>query len=258
MGTITKALTLLELFSPARPELGLTECARLAGRDKATTHRHLIELEQNGFLEQNAATKAYRLGPAILRLAGVREETFPARTALRPVADDLANAVGELVHISLVQGDTLSPLVYSDPQRHSTRVAYDPSERLPLHATSSGMAVLAFAPLLLAERVLTADLARFTDQTITDPARLRTILDEIRLSGISSLAQSFDSEVVSQAAPVFGPDAAVMGAISIAVPVVRASDDKFAGIVEALRTGVRRATEAVGGVVPERHANLWA
>ena len=73
MGTITKALELLNLFSRTKPEIGLMEFARLSGRDKATVHRHLTELEENGFVEQHPQTRAYRLGPAILRLTAVRE-----------------------------------------------------------------------------------------------------------------------------------------------------------------------------------------
>jgi len=81
MGTISKALDLLGHFSSTRSQIGLTEFVTLTRRDKATVHRHLSELEQNGFLEQHPQTRAYRLGPALLRLAAVREAAFPMRAA---------------------------------------------------------------------------------------------------------------------------------------------------------------------------------
>ena len=90
MGTITKALDLLTHFSAARPEIGLSQFVRLSGRDKATVHRHLTELEANGYLEQNPVSRAYRLGPALLRLAAVREAASPTRDLLRPIVADLA------------------------------------------------------------------------------------------------------------------------------------------------------------------------
>ena len=103
MGTITKALELLNFFSRSRPEIGLGEFVRLSGRDKATVHRHLVELEANGFLDQHPDTRAYRLGPALLRLSGVREITHPVRSVLRPIVTQMADDLGELVHVSLIQ-----------------------------------------------------------------------------------------------------------------------------------------------------------
>ena len=64
MGTITKALTLLNLFSANRTEMGLAEIVRLSGRDKATVHRHLVELQENGFLEQHPVTFSCRRASA--------------------------------------------------------------------------------------------------------------------------------------------------------------------------------------------------
>ncbi|WP_238367357.1 IclR family transcriptional regulator [Mesobacterium pallidum] len=257
MGTITKALEMLDHFSRHRPELGLADFVRLTGRDKATVHRHLVELAANGFLEQDEGSRAYRLGPAILRLAGVRERTHPARSVLRPVVQALAEELGELVHMSILQGELLSPLVHADPFAHGTQVHFDEAEMLPLHATSSGLAVLAFGDPAWAEGILAAPLPRFTDNTETDPARLRAMIAATQASGIAALDRAFDGEVVSQGVPVFGPDARVFGALSVAVPRVRAGAAKSTEIAAALRRGCVVATRALGGQVPEAHRALW-
>ena len=115
MGTITKALSLLNQFSRQRPEIGLIEMTKITGRDKATVHRHLSELTENGFLEQNAVSRLYRLGPAILRLASVRETNHPIRRILRPIVEEAAETIGELAHFSLLQGDILSPVFHHEP-----------------------------------------------------------------------------------------------------------------------------------------------
>ena len=69
MSTVTKALELLNYFSSETPELGLSEFARAAARDKATVYRHLSALEKSGFIEKNPRTSHYRLGPAVLAQA---------------------------------------------------------------------------------------------------------------------------------------------------------------------------------------------
>ena len=89
MGTITKALTLLTHFSSGRGEIGLANFVRLSGGDKATVRRHLVELEKNGFLEQHPEARGYRLGPAVLRLASVREKHLPIRSTIKPIVSQI-------------------------------------------------------------------------------------------------------------------------------------------------------------------------
>ena len=59
MGTVTKALTLLDHFTLARPLIGLSEVARLAGVNKATAFRLLSELQSAGFVEQAGSAREY-------------------------------------------------------------------------------------------------------------------------------------------------------------------------------------------------------
>ncbi|QFT59578.1 HTH-type transcriptional regulator KipR [Sulfitobacter sp. THAF37] len=251
MGTITKALELLDHFTKARSEIGLGDFVRLTGRDKATVHRHLTELEQNGFLEQDAISRAYRLGPALLRLTAVREAAFPVRRLLRPIVTELAEDIGELAHASLLQGDMLSSVFHFDPLRHGTQVSFDAAEMLPLHATSSGLAVLAFSGAEMTDRVLGQTLPAMTDKTITDPDVLRDLLEEVRGTGISQLDSAFDTEVTSQGAPLFGLHGRVIGALSVAVPRVRATPRMMAHITPRLRAAAHAATQSLGGRYPD-------
>ncbi len=250
MGTITKALELMSLFTPDRTEIGLGEFARLANRDKATVHRHLSELEGSGFLEQNPATRAYRLGPALLRLAALREASFPMAKLLRPMVVDLSETVGELVHVSLLQGHALSPLVHSDPKVHGTQVHFDPSEMLPLHATASGLSVLAFLPPDQREKVLSRPLSIHTSKTRTEPDYLQAILASVRDRGICVTDGLFDEEVASIGAPLFGEEGHVIGAVAIAAPRVRATPDRLRNFTDRLRSTAIAASGSLGGTYP--------
>ena len=79
MGTVGKALDLLDLFTRGQPQLGLSQLARASGLNKATCHRLLTELESRGLLEQTGPAREYRLGPATLRLSliHISEPTRP-------------------------------------------------------------------------------------------------------------------------------------------------------------------------------------
>ena len=179
------------------------------------------------------------------------------RSAVRPIVQALSRTVGELAHVSLVQGDLLSPLVHADPLAHGVQVHFDEAELLPLHATASGLAVLAFAKPAFTDAVLAGPLPALTGQTPTDPARLRALLAEVRDTGIALLDRGFDAEVTSQGAPVFGASGQVIGALSIAIPAMRATADRMQAIRPALCDAAVRVTHAVGGHLPEAHAAKW-
>ncbi len=258
MGTITKALELLNYFSISTPEIGLAEFVKRSGRDKATVHRHLTELAENGFLEQHPTTRAYRLGPAILRLTSVREATHPMRRVVMPIVEKLSEEVGELMHMSLFERDHLSPVCHADPRRHGIQVHFDEAELLPLHATSSGMAYLAFADGTLVRKVLSRKLKAYTKHTVTEPDQIRRQIENARASGFGLVAQGFDYDVTSQAVPVFGPDGNAIGAIAVAVPNVRFTTEKSLEIRKTLLRAFQQINHSIGGVVPSQYAQLWS
>lgn len=107
MQTVDKALSLLNLFSERRAAIGLSELSRLSGFNKATVRRFLIALEKHGFVEQDATSRAYRLGPALLRLARVREAVSPVTSIVQPILEGLVAELGETAHFSLYAGGSL-------------------------------------------------------------------------------------------------------------------------------------------------------
>ena len=257
MGTITKALNLLNYFSAEHIGIGLTQFVKLTGSDKATVHRHLVELEQNGFLEQDPVTRAYQLGPAILRLSAVRETTRPLRATVRPIIRSCADEIGELMHFSVLQGKRLSGVYFYDPKVHGTRVSFDGSGLYPLHATASGQAFLAYADKAFVDEYLSTDLTKFNELTVTDPAELRKIIQGIYQKGHSSSRGAYDSEVASHAVPVFGTGGRLIGALSLAIPVSRYSEDIVPDIVSALHRGTVQITNSIGGSFPPELAGKW-
>ena len=52
MGTVSKALELLNLFTRQRPLIGVSDLARLAELNKATCYRLVTELCDFGLVEQ--------------------------------------------------------------------------------------------------------------------------------------------------------------------------------------------------------------
>lgn len=257
MGTVTKALELMNLFTRARPLIGLSELARLAGVNKATCHRMMTELADFGLVEQIGTGREYRLGPAVLRFATLREAQVPMRDAAMPVLQDLAQETGETAHLSILTGGVLRPLSHAYSTAHITKVTMEDAEILPFHATSSGMAVLAFQPEPFQSEILAAPLARLTATTETDVAALRARLSGVAATGIAESAGGYESEVASMAVPLFDSLARCSGALSVAALASRLTPHQRDRIRLALIRAGTKITKSWGGSLPPAIATLW-
>lgn len=256
MSSASKALELLSYFSADRPRIGLSQLCRLAHRDKATTYRHLQALEVAGFVEQDPGTKQYRLGPALIQLAQVREETVPRKEGAQQALAALATETGETAHISILSGTTLYGLASCESPMHGARAVIDIST-FPLHATASGIAALAFGPHTLMDVAVT-NLAAFTDKTPSTPAALQAQVDAARDSGFGCGNQSFETEICGVSAPVFDQSGAFAASVAVASVASRFSPK----LEHTIKTNLVKASHTItrnwGGRLPPKLEILWA
>lgn len=257
MGTIAKALELLDLFTRAQPLIGLSELSRLAKLNKATCYRMVTELADFGLVEQVGSSREYRLGPAVLRLSALREAQVPTRDAAMPVLYALAQSTGETAHLSLLTGQLLRPLAFAYSARHITKVTMEDTTNLPFHATSSGLAVLAFQPNAFQDAVLSAPLAKLTGHTETNRSALRVRLGQIRHHGIAHSIGGYEAEVNSMAVPLFDALGLCSGAVAVAAVGSRMTEAQRGLIQTALIRAGSKITALWGGSVPAEVALLW-
>lgn len=256
MSSAEKALTLLSHFSTARPEIGLSQMCRIAGRDKATTYRHLQALETAGFVEQNPATKHYRLGPAVMQLAQVREATVPRKDGAKAALTALADATGETAHVTVLSGTTLYALCECESPHHGIRAVIDINV-FPLHATASGLCSVAFGGAALLKAAV-ENLECFTDTTPTTETELVDLVDSVRSTGFGHADQSFEAEIQGFAAPVFDHTGYLAGAVAVAGVASRVTSDLERTIKSELILAAREITRNWGGTIPAEVEAAWA
>lgn len=256
MSSAAKALTLLSYFSTTRPEIGLSQLCRIAGRDKATTYRHLQALETAGFIEQNPLTKHYRLGPVVMHLAQIREATVPRKEAAKPVLEALANATGETAHVTVLSGTTVYALNDYESPHHGTRAVID-INTFPLHATASGLCALAFGDAKLWETAV-SKLEGFTTTTPTTESDLLALIDGVRKSGFGHSDQSYEDEIQGIAAPVFDHTGHLAGAVAVACVASRLTPDLEQTINSELIIAAREISRSWGGTIPAHIEAAWA
>ena len=222
--SLAKALHVLECFQNDRPELGVTEIARMLDLQKSTVHNIVSTYEDLGYLRQNQETGKYQLGVKLLQFSYIINNHMGFRKFFLPYLQEIANKVNEIVYFGIPhEGDVL----YIDSQVPAGTMAARNilGEHAPMYCTGLGKAMLAFLPVETRERFMDRPLTPFTENTITTREALRADLEQIRMRGYSIDNMEHEYGVTCLALPIFGADRRVVGAVSVSAPSLRFTED---------------------------------
>ncbi len=239
---IERAVAILGAFSAEEPELGVSELAARLGLHKSTVHRFVVNLEAAGFLERTRTTARYRLGLRIFELGGLVLKQMNLWEEALPYLEGLVSESGETGHLAVLAG---GEAVYIEKveARRSLRIPSAIGRGYPAHATSLGKVLLAnlddagAVDDLIAER----GLAKFAPNTITDPDRLRTELQEVRERGYAVDDEEYEEGLRCIGAPIVGHTGQVVAAIGMGGPVTRVTPER----VEELGSLVMEAADGL-------------
>ncbi|MCH8277850.1 MAG: IclR family transcriptional regulator [Proteobacteria bacterium] len=220
-----RAIRLLKLFTSEVPELQLADICALSGLNKTTTHRLLQALYSEELLARNPATGSYRLGPGLMALGVQALSSNDLRLRARPLLRKLAEDTGETATLEIPIDDTM--LILDEVTgKHFVGAAGNVGTRWPMHATSTGKALIAFDQRG-AER-LSEHLPSLASRTITRHEILRKQLGEIRRRGFAETVDELEDGFSGVGTVVRGVMGEVVGAISICGPTQRMSEARRA------------------------------
>jgi DNA-binding IclR family transcriptional regulator len=246
---VSKVASLLDAFSPSSPQLSLGELAERSGLPMSTTYRLAMELVAWGALERADAGAGYRLGSRLRELAALAPHRETVGAIAQPFLEDLHEATQGDVHLAVLDG---SRARYTKGlAQHLTEGRPPPvlewcSDGLPLHATSAGKVLLAHAPQVLLDEVLTADLPCFTPHTVTGGPALRRALDDVRRTGLAYEREELALGQQSVAAPVVGAGGSAVAAVAVVRPAARAGLVHLGPAVRTTAISISRALQERG------------
>jgi DNA-binding IclR family transcriptional regulator len=239
--SVRRAAALLEAIAGSPVPQSAPDLAERCGLNRSTAWRILATLEDEGLVERDPATNRYSVGHRMARLATAGGESL-ARAA-RPHLADLSGRTGETVSLAVPRR---LQLVYVDQVQAPHVMAADWLGRpVPLHATSTGKALLAWLPDEELEPLLARPLERFTGSTISDPARLRTELARVRRRGYATSRGELETALWGASAAVRDRDERVIAVVSVWGAEGRLREKGL----EELGRGVAATAQAVAGAV---------
>jgi IclR family acetate operon transcriptional repressor len=243
-----RVVDILELVAGSREGLALREVSAQLEAPKSSLLPLLRALTARGYLAQDAAGE-YRLGASALALGSGSASQRDLAAVARPALVELMRRTGETVFLGTLGGDGRS-VVYVDKveSEQIIRYAAGVGDRRPLHATSSGKAILAFLPAEQREGTLKAlTLARHTERTVTSVAALRASLEEIQKAGVCVSLDEMVRGAAGVAAPIFDRQGHVAGVCTVAGPT-----DRVRPQVRQLTAEAKRTAAAISALLGHR------
>ncbi|WP_200301174.1 IclR family transcriptional regulator [Streptomyces adelaidensis] len=253
-----RLLAVLAAFDHDHPALSLSDIGRRAGLSLTTAHRLVGALTEWGALERDPSG-TYHVGLRLWEIAALAPRGLALRQIALPYLEDLYEATHENVQLAVRDGDEVVYIEWLSG-RSAVGVHIRVGARWPLHATGVGLALLAYGDSASQEEYCQGPLASFTPYTVTDGAKLRRLLAEVRRTGVAVSSRQVTEDALSVAAPVRGPGGAVVAAVSVVVPQVGAQVPVLTPAVRVAARGISRALgwqpeeQRRGSLIPGRGA----
>jgi DNA-binding IclR family transcriptional regulator len=197
--------------------LGVLRIAELVEQDKSQVSRTLKTLAEYGLVDRDPETRAYRLGWSVFALAARAGDTR-LLTAGEPVVRELAETLGERVHLTVLRGaDVLTILSHSTP--HAIEATGWVGRTVPAYCTSSGYALLLESDL--SELLAGVALVRRAPNTPRSLAEVAARIAEARERGYAVADEDFEPGLVAVAAPVREFRGRIAAALNVSAPKFR-------------------------------------
>jgi DNA-binding IclR family transcriptional regulator len=227
IGSVQKAIDILDLFDRHNYELGTTEIAKALEIPKSTAAGIIHTLDLNGYLDQNQKNRKYRLGIKLVERGSVLLSHLDLRQIALPHLEKLRDWCNEGVNLAIRDGHEV---VYIE-RLFGTNLLGMRSEigkREPVHSTALGKALLACLPdeeikKFIARHKFTS----ITPRTITDDEQFLIDLRQTRERGFAIDDEENESGGRCIAAPIFDFSGHPIAAVSVSVPVQRLPESKI-------------------------------
>src|SRR6478609_9497098 len=120
--SLERGLAILSAFTSTRPLIGVSELARDLGLSRSSAHRYIATLATLGYLEQDRATRRYRLGPRVLDLGFSAINSMELRQLAAADLQDLSDTTDHTANMAVLDG---VDILYIERCRSSSRSQRD-------------------------------------------------------------------------------------------------------------------------------------
>ena len=243
---LEKALTVLEHLSRIEQDIDLATLTQQLDMPKTTLLRLLNTLKKHNFVQQDERSRRYSLGWALIYLGQAANRVFDIVEFIHPYLEKLSRQSGETANLVFLDRNHA---VYVDQVVSDSIIRGVPAVGAPLglHCTAAGKVLLSYQNDDVSAEILSQiDLTSLTDKTITDLRQLRRELVRVREQGCAVDDEETEPGGRCVAAPIFGREGSLIGAISVMGPTNRVNPETISKLSAVVREAARDISSALG------------
>lgn len=245
-GSVQRAFSILRALAALQSGGGrVTHLAKATGLTQATTHRLLQSLVAERVVEQDAATRLYRLSLDFFTLAAKAGNAMDLRALCRPALLRLCASLGDTIFLLVRSGFDAVCLDRSEGPFPIRSFTGDIGGRIPLGMGQGSLAILAFLPEAEREEVIRYNLPRVREHGVYDEVYLRTEIERVRQLGYAGRNTDLLDGMAGVGVPVLDHEGRAVAALSVGTISSRLSPDRLPTVVELLK----REASAIGAQI---------
>lgn len=235
--SVERAASILFLFTPEEPLLGISEISTKLGMNQSTVHHLVQSLTLTGLLEQEPNSKKYRLGLRTIELGGNMLRSRTLSVIVEPYLHHITDEFNETAYLGvLVDGELLN--LQQICTRHLVQDCGWQGRKTPFHCTSAGKNLAAYLPEEEIYRLIAKfGLKRYTATTITDPEKLMAEFQMIREQGYALSFGELEEQNNAVSVPIKSSSRSnAIAAIGVVGPGYRFSQQKCIDAVPLIKS----------------------
>ena len=247
--SVVRVLRLLKLFNGEQREWTLNELVEASQLNKTTVFRMLTALESEKMIERTVQGN-YQLGIEMIALGGRAVRDNDLRTVAQPILESLVEQINERMTLEQLIMETdgcyAMMITHEVNSNYLIRINQEIGARLPLHATSTGKAMLAFMPEEDREIALQQRFGAFTEKTMIDPQKLAAELNTIRQRGYATAIGELEQGLMAAGTPIFNYAGEPVAAISVEGPDMRIDERKLHDLASKMLVAAAEISARLG------------
>jgi len=222
--SVQRALRILSLFTADQPLWTVGDISRTLALNKSVVSRFLATMAVEGFVTQDATTKAYAIGPQAFAVGSTYRPFVVLEAILRPAMANLTAKTGQSTSTGVPSGHVFT-IIHTVQGTGSIRVAFDIGQRPYYHSAAIGKLLLAAKSDGDVRAIVGPDpLPKVTPWTIGTVSELFSDLEQIRRTGIAISSQESIPGVGAVAAGIRNAKGECIAGISVVYPTHVVSD----------------------------------
>jgi len=212
----------------------------------STTYRYLEIFEKRGFLIKNSETRNYKLGFVLFKMGNIVASQMKLVDIVLPHMKSLSSLSGETVLLTVISGWEAICIEKVETNR-LIKLSLERGSSLPLHAGASSKILLAYQEDSFIDSMFEkTHLTKFTDNTITDPIRLKKELKAIVKQGFAFSDQEVDLGARAIGAPIFDHKGKVVAGLTVAGPRERITNKNIPKLIRLVKEAAQKASYDLG------------